>query len=183
MTVPLIRAEQSTLLIVDVQERLLPAIHEGAHALESCIWLTKVAAKLSVPVLASEQYPKGLGKTVPSLAAQLPQGSVREKVHFSCVAEGCFNDHSAFQREQIVLVGTETHVCVLQTAIDLRLMGKQVFVVREAIGSRSPENRELGLARMRDHGVEIVSREMVAFEWLHRAGTEIFREVSRELIR
>lgn len=179
----LMRAEQSTLLIVDVQERLLPAIHDGERALESCQWLVRLAQKLSVPVLASEQYPKGLGKTVAPLAALLPEGSVREKVHFSCAAEHCFDDMSAFKRNQIVVAGTETHVCVLQTAIDLKAIGKQVFVVREAIGSRTPENRDLGLARMRDHGIEIVTREMVAFEWLHRAGTDIFKEVSREFIR
>lgn len=183
MTVSLLRAAQSTLLIIDEQERLLPAIHEGATVLESSIWLTRVAAKLGIPILASEQYPKGLGKTIPALAAHLPEGSIREKVHFSCVAERCFIEMNAFKREQFVLAGTETHVCVLQTAIDLRSIGKQVFVVLEAVGSRTAQNRDLGLQRMRDHGVEIVSREMVAFEWLHRAGTEIFREVSRELIR
>ena len=108
---------------------------------------------------------------------------MRTKVHFSCVAEGCFEDHPAWHRPQLVVCGTEAHVCVLQSVLDLRTRGTQVFVVAEAVGSRRPLDRAAALARMRVHGVEVVSREMVAFEWLHRAGTDVFREVSREFIR
>lgn len=86
-------------------------------------------------------------------------------------------------RPQMVLLGTESHVCVLQTALDLRLAGKDVYLVADAVSSRSSGDVELALARMRAEGVRVVSREMVAFEWLHRAGTEPFREISREFLR
>jgi nicotinamidase-related amidase len=82
-----------------------------------------------------------------------------------------------------VLTGAESHVCVMQTALDLLALGKEVFVVAEAVGSRRPEDRQLALERMRQEGCRIVSREMVAFEWLHEAGTETFRAVSREFLR
>lgn len=181
--IPLLQAETSALLVVDVQSRLLPAIADGARVLANCVWLAQVAQRLSVPVFASEQYPQGLGHSAPELAAVLPPESIRTKVHFSCVAEGCFEDLPAWHRPQLVVVGTEAHVCVLQTALDLARRGTQVFVVADAIGSRRPEDRDLAIARFRQHGIDVVSREMVAFEWLHRAGTDVFRALSREFIR
>lgn len=179
----LIRAETSALLIVDVQARLLPVIHEGPGVLANCIWLAQVAQRLGVPVIASEQYPQGLGHTAPELAAVLPPEGLRTKVHFSCVADGCFDDVAAWHRPQLVVAGTEAHVCVLQTVLDLSARGTKVFVVADAIGSRRAEDRELAIARFRQHGIDVVSREMVAFEWLNRAGTDLFRSVSREFIR
>jgi len=180
---PLIRAETSALLIVDVQARLLPAIHDGPRVLANCVWLAQVAQRLGVPVIASEQYPQGLGHTAPELAAVLPPEGVRTKVHFSCVADACFEDLPAWHRPQIVVAGTEAHVCVLQTVLDLAARGTKVFVVADAIGSRRAEDRDIALARFRQHGIDVVSREMVAFEWLHRAATDVFRAVSREFIR
>jgi nicotinamidase-related amidase len=107
-----------------------------------------------------------------------------EKVHFSCAAEpACMDRINAGGREQIILTGAEAHVCVLQTALGLLAAGKQVFVVADCIGSRHPRDLELALGRMGAEGVRIVSREMVVFEWLHRAGTEVFREISREFLR
>jgi nicotinamidase-related amidase len=179
----LIDAGRSVLLVVDVQERLLPAIHDGPRVLEQCLWLARLAQRLGVPVVASEQYPRGLGPSVPALRECLPPAAFVEKVHFSCVADGCLQPLPVFPREQWVVAGSEAHVCVLQTVLDLRLAGKQVFVVAEAVGSRDPQDRELALARMRHHDVQIVSREMVAFEWLGRAGTDLFREINREFIR
>lgn len=180
---PLIRAETSALLIVDVQARLLPAIHDGQRVLANCVWLAQVAQRLGVPVIASEQYPQGLGHTAPELAAVLPPEGVRNKVHFSCVADACFEDLPAWHRPQIIVAGTEAHVCVLQTVLDLAARGTKVFVVADAIGSRRTEDRDLAIARFRQHGIDVVSREMVAFEWLHRAATDVFRAVSREFIR
>jgi nicotinamidase-related amidase len=180
---PLIRAADSALLIVDVQAKLLPHIHDGERVLDNCAWLVKVALRLGVPVMVSEQYPQGLGPTVPAIATLVPPGIVREKIHFSCAADGCLADLPAYARPQIVIAGIEAHVCVLQTALGLRASGKEVFVAADAVGSRRVADRELALQRMRDNGAEVVSREMVAFEWLHRAGTEQFRAVSRDFIR
>lgn len=179
----LLRAEVSALLVIDVQERLLPAIHDGAATLDHCLWLVRLAKRLDVPVLTSEQYPEGLGRTVQPLLGELPLETLRRKTHFSCVADGCFHDLAAFSRPQVVVCGTEAHVCVLQTVLDLRQRGRDVFVVAEAVSSRRPDSKSLALERMRQHGAEIVDREMVAFEWLHRAADDRFRSVNREFIR
>jgi nicotinamidase-related amidase len=179
----LLDAQRSALLIVDLQHRLLPAIHDGEQVLGNCLWLIRVAQRLQVPVVASEQYPKGLGPSVLPIRELLPAGAFVEKTHFSCVAEGCLQPLPAYAREQWVVAGTEAHVCVLQTVLDLCAAGKRTFVVADAIGSRDPANRALAIERMRQHGAEVVSREMVAFEWLARAGTDLFREINREFIR
>ena len=179
----LLHVETSALLIVDVQERLHPAIHDGARVMQNCAWLLRLAREMGVPAGISEQNPVGLGPTVDALRELVSPEHVVTKMHFSCVAEGCLAQLPGFAREQIVVAGTEAHVCVLHTCLDLLAQGKQVFVVADAVGSRNPLDRELALARMRQDGVQIVSREMVAFEWLRRAGTDLFRRVSREFIR
>lgn len=183
MTSHLIRAEQSALLLVDLQERLLPQIHDWQRVIGHADWLVQVAQRLDVPVAATEQYPKGIGPTHPLLAARLPAGSVGAKLHFSCVAGDCLPGLPGMSRPQVVVCGTEAHVCVLQTVLELAAAGKQVFVVEEAIGSRDPQRKALALERMRQHGIGIVCREMVAFEWLHVAGTEVFRDISKNFLR
>jgi nicotinamidase-related amidase len=179
----LMNARESALLVVDVQERLLPHVHDWQRLLENVEWLAKVAQKLDVPVMASEQYPKGIGRTHAGVAALLPAGATVEKLHFSCVAAQCLAPLAAYAKPQIVVCGIESHVCVLQTALDLKRQGKHVFIVADAVGSRSPADKALALERMRGHGITIVSREMVAFEWLHAAGTPVFKEVSRDFLR
>ena len=179
----LMNAHDSALLVIDVQERLLPHIHDWQRVLENVQWLVKVAQKLEVPVMASEQYPKGIGKTHADVAALLPPDAVVEKLHFSCVASRCLVPLAAYSKRQIVVCGIESHVCVLQTVLDLKQHGKEVFVVDDAVGSRAPADKALALERMRGHGVAIVSREMVAFEWLHQAGTPLFKEISQQFLK
>jgi len=179
----LMNAHDSTLLVVDVQERLLPHIHDWQRLLENVTWLVRVAQKLGVPVMATEQYPKGIGPTHADVAALLPTGSIDEKTHFSCVAARCLTALPGHERRQVVVCGIESHVCVLQTVLDLRQNGKEVYVVADAVSSRRPADRELALERMRMHGVSVVSREMVAFEWLHEAATPLFREISRDFLK
>lgn len=180
---PLIRAETSALLVVDVQERLLPHIHDWQRVLGHADWLVQVAQRLNVPVAATEQYPKGIGHTHPLIAARLPAGSVGAKMHFSCVAGNCLPGLPGMERPQVVVCGTEAHVCVLQTVLELAAHGKQVFVVEEAVGSRDPAHKALALERMRQHGITIVCREMAAFEWLHVAGTDAFRDISKNFLK
>ncbi|PKO71917.1 MAG: hydrolase [Betaproteobacteria bacterium HGW-Betaproteobacteria-14] len=179
----LIERDRTALLVVDIQERLLPHIHEGQAVLDNAVWLVKVAQRLGVPVMLSEQYPKGIGHTVAVLRELTLPAHVAEKLHFSCVAAQCLDGLQGSERPQVVVAGTESHVCVLQTVLDLHAQGKEVYVVADAVGSRRPSDKELALARMRGHGVRIVSREMVAFEWLKQAGTEEFRQVSREFLK
>lgn len=179
----LMTADKAVLLVVDVQERLLPAIHDGEAILANCIWLVGVARRLGVPVVVSEQYPAGLGPTAADLKAVLAEARFVEKTHFSCVSDGCLGGTEVEARRQVIVVGTEAHVCVQQTVLELRWQGKEVFVVADAVGSRKPLDKALALERMRAHGVDIVSREMVAFEWLRRSATAQFREINRDFIR
>lgn len=180
----LMRAETCGLLVVDFQERLMPAIHQADAVIANAIDLVRIAQRLEVPVLASEQYPQGLGHTVAALRDWLPADAFMAKTHFSCTAERvCMQRIDALSRDQIVLVGVEAHVCVLQTALGLQATGKDVYLVADAVSSRSPRDLELALARMQAEGVRIVSREMVIFEWLQRAGTDRFRAISREFLR
>jgi nicotinamidase-related amidase len=181
--IPLMRTDQSALLVIDLQERLLPHIHDWQQLLGHVDWLVQVAQRLGVPVAATEQYPRGIGHTHAQVAARLPAGAAGEKLHFSCVASGCLPALPGMARPQVVVCGIESHVCVLQTVLELAAAGKQVFVVAEAVGSRDPAHKALALERMRAHGITIVCREMVAFEWLGQAGTDQFRAISREFLK
>lgn len=179
----LIDARSSALLVVDVQGRLVPAISGWQSLLDHVVWLIRVARRMDIPVLACEQYPQGLGPTHPLVAAELPDGCIAAKLHFSAVAGGCHELEEAGGPGQYVVCGMETHVCVLQTVIELLELGKKVFLVEEAVGSRRDTEKALALARMRESGASIVSREMVAFEWLRRADSDLFREISRNFLR
>jgi len=183
----LMNRDDCALLVVDMQERLLPVIHDGQRTLDNVMWLVQLAQKLGVPVLPVELYPPGLGATHADLRALLTSQDIIEKVHFSCVADGMFAADQpglrGTQRGQVVLCGIESHVCVLQTAIELRELGRAVFVVADAVSSRDPASKELALERMRHHQVDVVSREMVAYEWLRQGGTALFREINRHFLR
>ncbi len=179
----LIDAGRSLLLVVDMQERLLPVIHDGGSVIAGTAWLIRVATRIGVPVAALTQYPKGLGVMVPPLRELIASEAIAAKVHFSGVAARCLPDLPGADRAQVVIAGVEAHVCVLQTALELAEEGKDVYVVADCVGSRRASDRDLALARMRQEGVQIVSREMAAFEWLREAGTPLFREVCRDFLR
>lgn len=179
----LMNAEKSVLLIIDVQTGLAPAIHEGERIISNVIWLAGVASRIDVPVVVTEHFPDKIGHTDPRLKAVTPAAAYVTKQHFSASADGCLSATAVSDCRQVVICGTEAHVCVQQTALELRWAGKEVFVVADASGSRDPANRDLAFERMRSHGIDVVSREMVAFEWLRKGGTPLFREVNREFIR
>jgi nicotinamidase-related amidase len=180
----LIHPHKSCLLIVDIQEKLAPAIHESEEVIRNTRWLAEIAQKLNVPVLISEQYPQGIGHTVPEIAELVPKEDVLEKVHFSCMSEPACNERiNKLRPNQVVVVGTESHVCVMQTAIQLKQQAREVYVVEDCVSSRNPKDKELALARMRQCGIYVVSREMVAFEWLQKAGTDTFRDISKNYLR
>lgn len=179
----LLEAERSALLVVDIQDRLAAAIPDAAAVIERARILLAAAVRLGVPIIVSEQYPKGLGGTDARLTPLPAQATVLPKLAFSCAADpGLLAAVKATGRDQLVVCGMETHVCVLQSALGFVATGRQVFVVSDAVGSRHEERRRLGLERMRAGGVDIVDSEMVVFEWLGAAGTDAFRELSR-LIR
>ena len=170
---------RALLLLVDVQERLVPAMSEPAPMLANCALLLKGAARLGVPILASEQYPKGLGPTVAELAELVPAEARLPKTEFACGADpGIAARLAAAGRDQVVLCGIEAHVCVQQTALGLKAAGCTPFVAADATASRRAGNKALALERMRANGIEVVSAEMVLFEWLGRAATPEFKDLS-----
>lgn len=179
----LIDAAKSTLLLIDVQDRLLPAMASPAEVERRCVVLVKAAKLLNVPVTVSEQYPKGLGRTVPSLAAELGgAATVFEKLAFSCWQDKAMKEHfiahHETQRPLVILAGIEAHVCVLQTALDLSAAGFGVFAVADAMSSRAAASEQLAHARMRQAGVALVNTEMAVFELLRKAGTPEFKALS-----
>jgi len=173
----------SRLLLIDMQERLLEAMPEDERAAveRSTARMVEAARLLDVPVEATLQYPRGLGEITRPLSALLGAGDGRtEKTAFSCcAAEDLF---SRLTGADVILCGTETHVCVLQTTLDLLAAGETVFVVADAVCSRDPRLKANGIERMRAAGAVITNHESVLFEWLRDATDPQFRAVSR-LIR
>lgn len=175
----LIDKSAAQVLIIDMQERLLPAMADAAGAVAGCSKLLRGAAQVDVPMLLSEQYPRGLGATVPELAALAPEGAIMDKVHFSCASDAAIMDRiDANWRNQVVIGGVEAHVCVLQTAISLKERGFTPFVVMDAVSSRLPSSVELAAGRLRAEGIALVNAEMVLFEWMAQAGTPEFKALS-----
>jgi nicotinamidase-related amidase len=176
----LLKAAKASLLIVDVQERLLPAMAEPEQVLARTNILLKAAEELALPVTVSEQYPKGLGPTVAELRTN--SATVLAKTAFSCWRDDAIKKHMIGQyeagRPQVVVVGIEAHVCVLQTCIDLAAAGFGVFAVQDAISSRKNESAALAFDRMRMNGVQVVNAEMALFELLEKAGTAQFKALS-----
>lgn len=177
-------ANLSQLILVDMQTRLTSVMPPDAvqAVIKNSGILAQAAAMLEVPVIVTEQYPSGLGNTVPELLALLPNVKPVEKVTFSCMAEPKFSRHLTRDHSQIVLAGMEAHICVLQTAMSLIAAGKQVFVAEDAIVSRNPVNKANALARMRDAGCIISNTESIVFEWLGHAEGDAFKAISK-LIR
>lgn len=176
----LMDAQRSVLLIIDVQEKLYPACLQPEQTIDACRFLVTCANRLEIPTVITEQYPKGLGHTAPEILALLPDNQAIEKTSFSSVAAEGFIDRleDIPGRDQVIVAGMETHVCVLQTVIELLDRGRDVYVVADAVTSRNQHDMIYGLERMRDAGSKIVTRESVMFEWLRKAGTPEFKELS-----
>src|SRR5215469_16691416 len=175
----LLSAEGAVLLLIDLQERLVPAIHDSETVVARAVRLAEAARLLDVPVRATEQNPAGLGRTVEPLAAY--PSAVLPKTTFSAVDSPGFAELLPLGISDIILAGCEAHVCVLQTAIRLLGSGRRVIVVADAVGSRDPADKTAGIDRARQHGAEIVTSEMVLFEWLRDASHPRFREVQKLL--
>ncbi len=156
----------------------MPAIFQSERVLDNAVRLIRGASILNVPVFATEQYPKGLGPTVPAVADLLGDSAPFEKTTFSaCDAAGFGGALEKRQISQAILCGIEAHVCVTMTCLDLLRAGLLVYVVADAVSSRTPENRVAGLERMRDAGAVVGCTEMALFELLRQAGTSEFKEV------
>ena len=171
---PLLKLTASTLLLIDLQARLVPAIADGAAMVANAVRLMAAAGRLGVPVVVTEQYPKGLGQTVPELTFE--RALVLGKMSFDATPTPGFLAQLPSGHD-LVVAGCETHVCVLQTVVSLLEAGRRVVVVEDAVGSRQPASKAAGLARLARHGADIVTTEMVLFEWLRTAEHPRFHEV------
>lgn len=178
----LLDAAKASLLLIDMQERLLPAMTGGEDVLKRCGILLAAAKALDLPVTVSEQYRKGLGPTVTPLRDELGNAPVFEKLSFSAWRDAALKAHLIRHHEQgrplLIVAGIEAHVCVLQSCIDLARGGFGVFAVADAMASRQPASAALAEARMRDSGVQVINTEMAVFELLGRAGTAEFKALS-----
>ena len=178
-----IEAMSSFLIMIDIQERLLPAIHNKDEVLSNSIKLLTAARELSIPAIISEQYPKGIGPTVSELKPLIPDGSpVIDKVEFSCCANPGFGDaflnlrFNSGTKDTAILFGIETHICVLGTAIDLQeKYNLNVIIAADSCGSRTRENHSLALEAMRSMGCLVVPTETVIHHLLGKAGTPQFK--------
>jgi nicotinamidase-related amidase len=166
------------LVVIDVQERLLPVIFEKERVVENAVRLLKGAAALGLPIIVTEQYRKGIGPTVPEITGAIAEFAPFEKLAFSaCGAPGFLEALAAKGLTDLALCGIEAHVCVCQTCLELLDRGFRCFVVADAISSRTPANHQLAVERMRQAGAVIVSTEMLLFELLERAGTPEFKQI------
>jgi nicotinamidase-related amidase len=181
---PLSHVSKSQLLIINAQEQLIKAMPKTDRDImvANICRLSQTARSLEIPILLSEHYSKGLGATIPEIMQHLPPDMVaKDKLTFSCCTAPGFEEElsQAQDRKQVVIVGLEAHICIIQTAAGLQQWGYQVFVVEDAVCSRSIVHRDNAIQRMRQGGVKITNSESVAFEWMGDAGHPHFSEISQ----
>ncbi len=174
--------DETVLLIVDIQEKLAAVMKEREAVVRNNLHLIELAKMLGMPVMVTEQYPKGLGKTVPEIREALPQYHPVEKMTFDCCGKPSFlDDLKEHGRRTVLLTGMETHICVLQTCIGLLTGGVTVHVVRDAVCSRTKQNWKTGIEFMRDAGAVVTGTETALFQLLKVAGTEEFKKISQRI--
>lgn len=175
-----LESSRCALVVVDIQEKLLPPIHEKKRLVRNTQILIRLANILEMPVLVTTQYAKGLGGIVAPITELLPQVSAMDKTEFSCFGSEQFcSALKGFPRKRntVLLCGMETHICVMQTALAALNKGYLVHVASDAVGSRSEWNWKIGLQRMRDAGAVISSTEMMMYELLRGSGTPAFKQL------
>lgn len=171
--------EKTVLMVIDIQERLVPALPDSLEVIKNTNTLITVSSKLNIPIIATEQYPKGLGKTVTEIDFTNKEVSVFEKMTFSGCTDEVLTALKQLGRKKIIITGMETHVCVFQTAKDLLAQGFQVFVVEDAVCSRTEQNYRNGLSLMSAMGAVVTNTETVFFDLIKKSGTPIFKELSK----
>jgi len=172
--------DNTALIIIDVQEKLFRVIHNNELLLGNLQKIISGARALGIPILVTEQNPAGLGTTVPVLKNLLADIQPVSKFSFSCCGEErCREELAGLKRTQLLLAGIETHICVYQTALDLLEQGYEVEVLADCVGSRTPDNKSLGLEKMKQAGAQITAVEMALFELQRVAKGESFKEISK----
>jgi nicotinamidase-related amidase len=171
---------ETAAVVVDIQERLLPHIFQWEQTLQNCLKLIDGLQVLSVPILVTQQYTKGLGPTDPSIVTKISGFSHIEKNTFSCCGEPAFTEKLSYLgKKNIILCGIETHVCVLQTCLDLIESGFIPVVVEDCVSSRKHNDKVIAIERMRQEGARITTMESILFELTRSAGTETFKSISK----
>jgi nicotinamidase-related amidase len=173
----LIQSETAVLLVVDVQDRLLPAIHQAEAVVEACRRMIEACRVLSVPMVVTEQYPEGLGPTCETLRHCLGDAPVLTKVRFSACVESVVARLAEHARPHVIVVGIEAHVCVQQTVLDLLRLGYTPYLCADAAGSRRPLDRDTAIERMRQAGAIVTTTESVTFELTGQAATDAFKRI------
>lgn len=174
--------QDAIFLIVDIQEKLAAVMTEKDRVVRNNLHLIELAKMISMPVMVTEQYSKGLGPTVPEVREALPSYRPVEKITFDCCSQPAFlAELKAHKKKSVILTGMETHICVLQTCIGLLKAGIMVHVVQDAICSRTTENWKAGTGFMRDAGAVVTCTETVLFQLLQKAGTEEFKTISKRI--
>jgi nicotinamidase-related amidase len=174
----LLDRRRTALVVVDLQERLLPAIFEKERVLKNSLLLMKAAELLDVPVVLTTQYRKGLGETVPEVRAAAPGVEPMDKLSFGCFGDDAFQARlSSLGRPQLLVTGIESHICVTQTVLGAVEAGYQVHVAGDAVSSRSEANWRTGLQRMQNAGALISSAEMALYELLRRSDGDAFKKL------
>jgi nicotinamidase-related amidase len=178
-----LRPQECALVVIDIQERLLVAIHEKERLVRNAKLLVRLANILGLPVLVSTQYVKGLGPTTPEIMSLLPGIESVDKLEFGCFGNGdfCAATAKVSARNTLLLCGMEAHICVMQTALGALTQGLNVHVAADAVGSRTELNWKLGLDRMKSAGAVISSTEMMIYELLGQSGTPAFKEMLQYL--
>jgi nicotinamidase-related amidase len=178
----LLRKDEVLLVLIDIQERLAAAMKKKEAVTANVLHLVELARLLQIPMLVTEQYPRGLGNTLEEIKSALPAYEPFEKTAFDCCREiGFIEKVAASGRQKILLTGMETHVCVLQTGLGLIQAGYSVQVIQDACCSRTKDNFKIGLEWLRDAGAVITGTETVLFQLLEKAGTEPFKVISKRI--
>ncbi len=178
-----LRLEECALAVIDIQEKLLPPIFEKERLVRNAQLLVRLAGILSLPILVSTQYEKGLGKTIDEISALLPEVKTVDKLEFGCFGNGeyCSTVAGLANRSTLLLCGMESHICVMQTALGALNQGLNVHVAADAVSSRTELNWKIGLNRMQAAGAVVSSTEMMIYELLGKSGSPAFKEMLKHL--
>ena len=172
-------ADETIAVVIDIQERLLPHIHEGDRILKNCVKLIEGMKIIGIPLIVTQQYTKGLGPTVQPVSALFPDFKPVEKISFSCCDEPSFMEEAVRTGgKNFIICGIEAHVCVLQTCLDLLAAGMVPVVVEDCVSSRKEDDKRIAVDRLRQEGAVITTLESILFELTRAAGTPVFKTIS-----
>lgn len=175
----MLEMNNTVLALIDIQGKLASLMHEKERLFDNAARMLQAARVLDIDVICTEQYPDGLGATVPQVAEHLDVKPI-SKLSFSCCGAEAFQTAlKQTERTQVLIAGIETHICVYQTAVDLLAVGYEVYILTDAVSSRTEANRQLGLERMKDAGATLTGVEMALFEMLKVAKGDQFKEIAR----